>query len=45
MFMACLASSPEKQPDGSLDLAGADGRLLVVVGKAGSFGSDVELMS
>ena len=35
----------QKQPDGSLDLAGADGRLLVVVGKAGSFGSDVELMS
>ena len=30
----------QKQPDGSLDLAGADGRLLVVVGKAGSFGSD-----
>ena len=30
----------QKQPDGGLDLAGADGRLLVVVGKAGSFGGD-----
>ena len=30
----------QKQPDGCLDLAGADGRLLVVVGKAGSFGGD-----
>ena len=30
----------QKQPDSSLDLARADGRLLVVVGKAGSFGGD-----
>ena len=30
----------QKQPDGGLDLAGADGRFLVVVSKAGSFGSD-----
>ena len=30
----------QKQPNGGLDLAGADGRLLVVVGKAGSFGGD-----
>ena len=30
----------QKQPDGGLDLAGADGRFLIVVGKAGSFGSD-----
>ena len=32
--------SGQKQPDGGLDLAGADGRFLVVVGKAGSFGGD-----
>ena len=30
----------QKQPDGSLDLARADGRLLVVMGKAGSFGGN-----
>ena len=30
----------QKQPDRSLDLTGADSRFLVVVGKAGSFGSD-----
>ena len=30
----------QKQPDGGLDLARADGRLLVVMGKAGSFGGD-----
>ena len=30
----------QKQPDGSLDLARADGRLLVIVGKAGSFGGN-----
>ena len=30
----------QKQPDGGLDLARADGRLLVVVGQAGSFGGD-----
>ena len=30
----------QKQPDGGLDLAGADGRFLVVVGKVGSFGGD-----
>ena len=30
----------QKQPDGSLDLARADGRLLVVMSKAGSFGGD-----
>ena len=30
----------QKQPDSGLDLARADGRLLVVVGKAGSFGGD-----
>ena len=30
----------QKQPDGGLDLARADGRFLVVVRKAGSFGGD-----
>ena len=30
----------QKQPDGGLDLAGADGGFLVVVSQAGSFGSD-----
>ena len=30
----------QKQPDGGLDLAGADGRFLVVVGEAGGFGGD-----
>ena len=30
----------QKQPDSGLDLARADGRLFVVVGKAGSFGGD-----
>ena len=30
----------QKQPDSGLDLARADGRLLVVMGKAGSFGGD-----
>ena len=30
----------QKQPDGGLDFAGADGRFLVVVGKAGSFVGD-----
>ena len=30
----------KKQPDSGLDLARADGRLLVVMGKAGSFGGD-----
>ena len=30
----------QKQPDGGLDLAGADGRFLVVVSQAGSFTGD-----
>ena len=30
----------QKQPDGGLDLARADSRFLVVVGKAGSFGGN-----
>ena len=30
----------QKQPDSGLDFARADGRLFVVVGKAGSFGGD-----
>ena len=30
----------QKQPDGGLDLAGADSGFLVVVSKAGSFGGD-----
>jgi hypothetical protein len=37
---ACLASSPKVKPNSSLDLAGRDGGLLVVLGQLGGLAGD-----